>query len=88
MVASLYSWLLYEGLSEKKVCALWVMEHQRADGGLGIRHQSFVELDANLFWLYQLPDSRLVFWVRASRVPDAVPLPTIVRRKSLRQGQL
>src|SRR5215472_13905273 len=70
-------YLAFISISHTEICAVRMLEHERAHAGLRIHHESFGELHANLFGPQNLPDARLILQVRAGRIPEAVTLAAI-----------
>src|SRR5258708_26616751 len=75
-------------LSHTEIRAIRVMKRQRAHARFRVHHETFRELHADLFRPQTLPDSRLIFQVRASRIPKAVSLPALARGDSFRHRHL
>ena len=69
-----------------EVGAIRMLKHKRTHAGLRIHHEALRQLHADLFRPQQLPNSRLIFQIRARRIAKAVSLPAVARSKSLRHG--
>src|SRR5882724_1185131 len=75
-------------LAHRKVTAIRVYERQRTYAGLRVHHESLGQFNTDLLWFQQLPDTSLIFQVRAGRIPEAISLAPIPRCEALGHGHL
>src|SRR5262245_7650410 len=66
-----------------KILRLWVMNHDRVGALLGIEHEVFCELHANLLRLQELHDVSAIFQVWTRRVSKAVSATAIALMKQV-----
>ena len=73
-------------LAHGKIGAVGMMEHKRADAGLGIHHHSFRQIHADFLRPQQHPEARLVFEIRACGIAKTVALAAIARGEAVGHG--
>lgn len=64
-----------------------MLEDEGADGGFGIHHEAFGELDVDLFGAQELPESGLIFEIGTGGIAEAVAFAAIFGSEALGHGE-
>src|SRR5207245_8244047 len=70
----------------RKVGAVGMVEHQRADARLGFRHHALGEAHSDAVGLEEFPKSLLVVQIGACGIAETVALATVTRGEALLHG--